>query len=147
MIELFRVLIKRNCSLKKINLAYNNIGHKGFKILMESLKKNETLKEIEVEGNKMGYLDSKLIFDSIKKNKQICRIKYNQIFSDQVEIILQCNLDWSPSLHSSFLSLFRFSVFCFLVCVKKTFHFRIPKFVLFEIIKKIDRKSYYKLSY
>lgn len=43
--------------------------------------------------------------------------------------------EWNQNVHSEFPKIFRNSIFTFLVCAKQKIKIKIPKFIIFEIIK------------
>jgi hypothetical protein len=66
----------------------------------------------------------------------------------QVEFLITCNVEWNPQSHSYLFEEFYSFFFEFLICLtikQKQFNMKIPKFVLFEIIKRIDRKDLFSL--
>ena len=155
----FSESIKKNKKLEKLFFGFNKIGDEGMKSLCESLKKNACLKEIDLRGNDFQDVSIELFLETLKLNKSIEKINvdHNEISSYNHEIILfyvQSNIVWKPKIHNYLHISFKKAVFCFLLSfnvVRKNSSYspflrlKFPKFVLFEIFKSIDRKSFFPL--
>jgi hypothetical protein len=72
--------------------------------------------------------------------------KYKSI----IEYLLKCNEKWSTKTHHNCSSFFKQAVHTFLLCMKRNqmqTKLKIPKFVVFEILKFVDRKSFFSLDF
>ena len=141
----------QNLNLEILDLSLNSLKIDQIIPLFEYLKKNHTLKHLDI--SKCGLSWKELIpkiIDLIKTNDTLLEIETIYI-DNQINYLLDCNVKWSPDYHSSSNSkIFIGSVFTFVCCLKsfeKNLPFKIVKFILFEIIKKIDRKSFQHLDY
>jgi hypothetical protein len=76
--------------------------------------------------------------------------KNDEKIIQKFEYLLKCNQKWSPEIHSECSKSFKQTIQTFLLCMKcnqnKT-KLKIPKFVLFEIIKVIDQKSFFSFGF
>ena len=144
-------LLKKNQTLESIDLSINKIGENGANFLSESIKYNSSLTEIYMSCNRINLEGAKMILESLKLNSTLIKLlilnnKFhsNYIFH-QFEFYTKCNESWNTSLHIDLTCSFKSSVYTWLLVAKffeRKLVFRIPKFILFEIIKKIDRKSF-----
>jgi hypothetical protein len=127
--------------------------------------------DITDEG--MRYLIEALEFNSIIERVIIGKYSYDVKIPQKIKYLLDCNQRWDPEFHNEFsVSVqreFRFdqyvyvnkyhyscsisfkeAVYTFLLCMKRNQRqtgLKIPKFVLFEIIKVIDRKSFLSFDF
>ena len=147
----------RSLNLERLDVSYNNLKKKGLKLLFKNLKSNHSLKCISFHIPK---LDSKknffLLVDLLKTNDTITELNYTpgrairSYVTPLVKYLLNCNVEWKPNHHLSFSKCFLDCVFLFVCCLKrieKKLPFKFGKFVLFEIIKKIERKSFLHLDF
>lgn len=77
----FRAL-KRNTSLKTLNLSGNQFGEFGSRKLRKSLKKNSTLKTLILESVTLGDYGAKKISRALKKNTSLTTLI---LFGNQIE--------------------------------------------------------------
>ena len=83
-------------------------------------------------------------------SKQIILVQTDFDGDEKLEYLLNCNLEWKPDDHLSFSEYFKKNIFTFVCCLKrieKKLPFKFGKFVLFEMIKKIDRKSFFGFEF
>jgi hypothetical protein len=62
--------------------------------------------------------------------------------------MLESNLVWNTENHKLLHEQIQKIIFLYILCLKdkqKTLLFKIPKFILYELIKKIDRKSFLEI--
>ena len=146
----------KNCSLKEIHFSNTSSVKRietmnPFCELIESNSPN--LKKIKY-SNIFVQLDTlQSIYNSLKKNFNLTRLKimdlyqsekYN-FFDRKIRFLLNCNKLWKPNNHIYFSQCFRRSVFTLVLCLRQkqnSLFFKIPKFILFEIIKRINRRSF-----
>ena len=137
-----------NSTLTSLDLSDNEIKAPGMKYLCDSLIYNNTLSELDLSKNKIGEEGSKYLCQVLEINSSLKKVVLDKTsfeIDQKIFFLLECNIEWNPFTHSLFFDEFKSTVFCFLVCLnekQKNFFFKIPKFVKFEIIKKIERKSY-----
>ena len=165
--------LNSNKSLKELNISYNNIGYdgikhleninfetfgifenkigeKGFENLCDILKPNQSLKKLFFTRN---FYETKSIslqlVDLLKTNNSICKIDEKN-GGLMAKYFLNCNKEWKKEIHHKFSKSFKNSVFSFVCCLKKieqNLPFKMGKFVVFEIIKKVERKSFQQLDF
>jgi hypothetical protein len=142
--------LKLNSSLKELDLNVNKIGDEGIKCLSESLILNSTLTTIELSHNKIGDEGIKYLNEFLKSNSTLTKINLDhKIDKKTIEYLLKCNQKWSTKIHHDCSSFFKQAVHTFLFymkCNQMQTGLKIPKFVLFEIIKFIDQKSFISLD-
>ena len=120
------------------------------KLLSEALKVNNSLKEINIRRKYFYKKEVGLLVEAAFKNNSLNKISLNcdPSILEKINFLLSCNLEWNCSIHNSLFPEFNCSIFVFLLCLNEIHNFlqfKIPKFVLFEIFKKIDRKSFFLL--
>ena len=147
----FSKIVEYNSSLTSLDLSKNNIDDDSFKLVCESLKTNKNISILDLSENLISEEAANCLFDVLKENKTLRKINliFNYIsprFVGNLNLHLENNFLWDPSIHSSMDKFFQKSIFSFLLILKSfgksTNAFKIPKFVVFEIIKKIDRNSF-----
>ena len=148
----FKILcedLRFNSSLKVLNISGCDFGGKVLILLSQFLKVNCCLVELNMHGTEFKEDDMSSIIDSLKVNCSLTKFGFNfKIFSNkkiekQILFLLNCNEGWSPEFHYLSNQIFKDSIFSFLLCLKRS-NSKVTKFVLFEIIKKIDRKIYFE---
>ena len=140
-------------------LIINEVGFESSNqtdLIFQFIRSNHpSLKKIYLFLNLFTKNSSISIYDSLKHNFHLTKIVlYEDHFRDQefwflmkrkINFLLNCNKKWKAEKHIYFHKLFKQSVFTFVLCLKenqKNLSFKIPKFVLLEIVKKIDRRSF-----
>jgi hypothetical protein len=152
-IESTNNLIKNNRVLEHIEIDGQYSGT--HEINLDFLKLNTTLKTLSIlmPGNashpvhKPNFLKS--IYSFLLENKTLDYLFLFPYQNKHFHNLLHCNLIWSPTLHHYTPKRFNSAVLTFLLChnfIRLKTKIRIPKFVLFEIIKFIDRKPFLTLS-
>eukprot|EP01091_Cochliopodium_minus_P016622 TRINITY_DN6291_c0_g1_i2.p1 TRINITY_DN6291_c0_g1~~TRINITY_DN6291_c0_g1_i2.p1 ORF type:complete len:342 (-),score=70.69 TRINITY_DN6291_c0_g1_i2:60-1085(-) len=142
-----------NTCLERLYLKDNMISDIGVKYLVNLLKTNSFLVEITLglrinENGELSKLLPKLkneefkdIFLQIENLTKSSNINPKSI--EKLNYLLHCNLKWSPNLHVHCSDLFKKTVFVFSLCLKRNgIRFKLPKYIIFEILKLIDRKSF-----
>ena len=147
----FLSFISSNKHLKELDLSFNKIDNMGVRNLFKYLKYNKSLTKINLSGNNLNDFVLEKIKKTLKTNNSLTTINLNrkkfqnQILLNEIKDLLQCNLDWDVKIHKNFNENFKKSVFFFCTVLKyfeKRNKIKIPKFVVFEIIKQVDRKSF-----
>jgi hypothetical protein len=121
----FFVALESNFSLKK--LYFPKFSKENYEDLIKLLKINKNLTKILIPTHE--------IFD--KK------------FLEEFRFYCCCNKMWTARNHIKCAQEFRSACYFFLLClnrIQKNSSFKLPKFVLFEIIKLIDRRSFWKIA-
>ena len=125
--------MKNNDSLTWLDLSSNLINKKGAKRLVESLQINNKLTFFNVSENKIREFDEK-----------------NDFLEEQIDYLVDCNKEWSLNKHNKYFlrlsCIFVESVFTLLLILRRFeryFEISVPKMVFAEIIKRIDRKTYF----
>ena len=148
-INVLSKLLKSNSSLKILKIDSSDFEvTELLENFCDSLKLNSSLNELflfdfqEISNEIFGIFKNTLLVNhSIFKIYFDC--EYNS-YLDKIEYLTDCNRVWKPDLHHSLSTKsFHQIVFSFLCCVKKkedNLNFKIGRFVIFEIIKRIDRK-------
>ena len=142
-----------NSSLKKISISKNKIVN-GSKIFFESLKHNFSLHWVGFTHIKVNLDDVQFLVEVLKENSSLKKMKIylqdleDQSFKSQIKFLCKCNEEWTPSLHSKIFSEYQSCIFTFLLCsnhIKRRDSIpKFPKFILFEIFKKVERKSFFE---
>jgi hypothetical protein len=120
--------------------------------IFECLKYNHSLTELNcnnpifIESPSSDYLK-----ECLKKNDTLtCVSIWDDRLQNNINPLLNCNIQWNHTNHKKLtFAPFQDAVRTFLFCLKinqKQTKLKIPKFVLFEIIKKINRKSFLDLE-
>ena len=131
--------------MKEIDISYCGFGDVGVKNIFKCLKKNSSL-EILSFGNYYS-LNEDLVIDCLLSNKSLKNLYFqgNEIKNGKIGFLLDCNKKLDFSNISQVFEMMKEIFFIFLLCLKilqNRLHFKIPKFILFEIIKLIDRISF-----
>ena len=154
--EQFFESLKRNKSIKELDLTGNYFSEEKISFLCELIKFNSPiLKKIGFTNNNINISSLNSIHNSLKFNFHLTQltlfereIENHHLFilrKSEIDFLLSCNKKWKPKKHVYFQKSFKESVFTFVVCLKekqKTLFFKLGKFVWFEIIKMIDRRSF-----
>ena len=140
--------LANNSSLEILNLSFNDLGSHGLQFLCHSLHKNKFLRHIILHFNNFGKNDHKKIISLLKINCSLENLSLVNVPFDlqSINFLLQCNRPWCSPQSFHFSPPFNSILFTFVSCLKlvqKCFFFSIPKFILYEIIKWVDRKSFY----
>ena len=127
--------LKNNQTLTSLDLSRNYLNLNALKYISEI----KSLKELNIEKIP---IETRHIVSILSTNHSLIKIHG---VDKTVWPLLFANTEWKPSKHIFHSFSFQYSVFSFLLSLKvlqKNLDFKIPKFVLFEIIKKIDKKAY-----
>ena len=142
-----------NQNLKILDISNNFFGENGVEYLSNSLKHNSTLKEIYLENFQFEKTNENYFFDFIvdvlKINNSIVKMDINDS-SSCIKYLLDCNKQWTIENHKYCPKLFKNGVFVFNLCLKlieKNLQFKLGKFIVFEMIKRINRKAYFDLDF
>ena len=146
--------LRFNSTLKRLSIEINNISNFGCEILCRSLQSNSSLQYLNISGNSIDDNGLKYFLEMLDFNFSLTEIIIGGFFSDKllmkkIKYYSSCNEIWSVENHSSNLPKFQNGVRCFLLVVKlfNKNHFRlnnkIPKMIVHEIFKKIDRRVYF----
>ena len=144
--------LNQNTYLKHINISWNEISQTGAEFFCNFLKSNHSLKEISIKIGSMNSNILGLLHEALRINSCIEILKTNDLDDDEmgeIQFFLSCNKPWTTQLHSTLLDPFKSCVESLLLVLKfyeKTNRIKIPRFVIFEIIKMIDRKSFSPFS-
>ena len=146
--------LRKNSSLKILILSNNKIDDEGMRYLSDSLDSNQSLAIIDLSRNCFKENGLKYFYNSVKnKNKSLrisffCGIEIQKTFLlKKIDFLLDCNSKWDPN-NTYYLCYFNKYYVAFLLSLKiLTFSFtlKIPKFVILEILKRIDRKSFLQI--
>ncbi len=81
--------LKRNSSLKELNLCSCRIGDHGVKLLGEALVENDSLSELGLRGNLMSESGLTLLLEHLKSNEALVKLSLSDCFrsADVQEII------------------------------------------------------------
>ena len=146
--------LKINKVIEEIDLSSNRIDEEGAEYLSEMLESNDTLNLIDFSFNEINSQGAYCIVESLKNNYNLKKIIiFNQKncdsnFNFDIQFMIQCNQIWNPEIHRILSPLIKRIIILFVFCLRdlqKRNKLKIPKFVLFEILKKIDRKSFFNL--
>lgn len=86
---------EKNCSLKKIDLFWNNIDNKCIKMLSSKIKDNKTVKMINLSRNNIGNKGVTYLLNLLKENKTIkcIDLSNNKFSSKAVKQIIKFNIE------------------------------------------------------
>ena len=78
--------------------------------------------------------------------------KYQSLDKEEnfIDKMFKCNLKWKVEDHQNYSQVFKLTFFkfvCFLKNLEKSLHFKFGKFILIEIIKMVDIKSFLKYEF
>ena len=121
------------------------------KEFFESLHHNHTLQELRLDFVKTNNLE--YLFECLKFNQSLVSFKSNYFFANQnlflsekIQYLIDCNKNWNFNVHRSLstksFDCCVFMLVCCLRSVEKCFSLKFGRLVLFEIIRRIDRKSF-----
>lgn len=90
------LLSAKDCHIKKISLAENNISNKGAKALSRALLVNRTLTSLNLRNNNIGSKGAKFLAEALKMNQVLVSINFqnNSIEEEGAQAlaeVLQCN--------------------------------------------------------
>ena len=154
--QLFESL-KKNKSLRELNLSDNILYEydEQTNLLCHYVRSNSPLKNLNLIGTGFKLHSLQLLYDSLKFNFNLTKIdlfEYDLLNSEsflsticKIGFILSSNKSWKPQSHLYFQKDFKQSVFSLLLCLKekeKFLFFKFGKYIMFEIIKNIDRRSF-----
>ena len=139
-----------NKTLKIINIQDANF-EKCAKFLCDYLSNipslypffNSSDKDMKEKIGKSWLLES--LHNKFPLNRTLYKIRFNE---EDLQFLLSCNFEWTPHLHSTMFECFKSSVLSLYICthvIERKYKFKLPKFLFYEIIKMIDRKSYLQL--
>ena len=139
-------------NLESINIQFNKVSKEGMKIFFRVLKSNHSLKKLYIDQYDTGDDVVSFLIDMIRVNRSIIQV---DIYpggenGETLKYLLNCNVRWKPDNHLSFSEYFKKNVFKFVCCLKrieKKLLFKFGRFILFEMIKRIDRKSFLHLDF
>lgn len=140
-----------NKTIKNLNLSSCRLEDQSIVYLAESFESNYTLNSVDISSNLLTDQGIQFIVYSLFKNDSILRIdfsfnKFSQNTSQQIHFLLHSNTPWSPDSHFLNSEPFKDSIFSFLLALKliyKSSLLKIPKFVVYEIIKRVNRKAFF----
>ena len=146
-------LINYNTTLESLHFGCDQMENETIDLICENLEKNQNLKSINLPFEFKEYGTQKII-NLLFKNSSLLEIELDEEYEDdfpidsknKINFLLDCNQQWNPLKHSSYFKEFKVSVFSFLLCLqqlKKRLFFKLPRFVLYEILKRINRKSFF----
>ena len=145
--------IKNNKCIQFIDLSSTNLDIDVINLIGDLIRFNSpSLKKIDLSSNELDFDTLPLILRSLQHNFHLTKLGFSEFEDDfeinlikKIDFLLNCNKSWKLNNHVYFFKKFKDAVFSFLLCMKemqKSFNLKVPKFVLFEIIKKIDRRSF-----
>ena len=150
--------LKTNTSLTSLSMNGNSFGDYNLKILCESLKTNNSLKKLNIQRNGLSAFDP--LLDSLKLNQSLIEMKIrdnksydprdNSIsdqFAFEIDFLLSANRCWDIKSHSTLPALIKqiiFTFFCSLHFKSKSMQIKIPKNLIYVMVRFIDRKSYFR---
>jgi hypothetical protein len=149
--------LKSNCSLEFIEFYRTEIGAKGIERLSKSLESNNSL--VSICLNKTTFEQGiECLKKSLRLNSNLSEILIgclsltngDYIIPEEIVYYLETNkIKWSLESHNLCFNSFKQAIHTFLLCMKRIqfkTKLKIPKFVLFEIIKFVDRKSFFEID-
>ena len=145
-ISLFEV----NQTIVELNLGNNSMDEDSINLFFNSLESNKTIESLGMIGNYMRDGNFVCLINLLKKNKMLKKIDLSfhldhSEYLREINFLLSCNIGWSPFDFLDSVDSFKDSILSFLLSLKfiqNKYAFRVPKFVLFEIFKNVDRKAY-----
>ena len=145
--------LESNSSIKEIDISLNSFGDEEIKSFSESLLINSNLEVINFGFVKINEKKVEYLTNCLKENKTLKKIIFDESSDQQnleknIKFFLEANKEWNLSIHRSLDSTFKQAVFQLLLVFKelnKTKKIKVPKYVVQEIIKRVDRKSFYPL--
>ena len=139
-----------NQSIKLLDLTGNNLKNENILSLSESLSQNNSIKYLYLSLNSFNEIGVDHLHNALKVNHSLSKIELdnltNYVNKSSMDMVLWFNSKWSVGTHTTSPYPFRFAVSSFLFCLKRIqseTKLKIPKFVVFEIIKRIDKKSFH----
>jgi hypothetical protein len=126
--------------------------------LCKGLKLNNSIKEFSWIVDDIFFIQNlHCIKRALLENNSIIKIniesaleRINKIAWNMITYLLICNVRWNHLDHHKQSNAFKDVVFCFLLCLKKNqkeTKLKIPEFILFEIIKFVNRKSFFRITF
>ena len=142
----------QNHSIKSLDLSnLSFVTNENLKFLLQLIEKNQTLIKLSIFDCMIEESGGEKLKESLYHNHSLVKMCFNlnkisNSLAEEITYLLKCNMKWIPQFHKNFRLGFRLSVGMFLLCLKyltKSLpHFRVPKYLVFEIIQKIDKKEY-----
>ena len=152
-LEYLSEMLMFNRNIKFLNIKHNNFGQHGISSLCEALKINSTIEDLffrEFFKKNKDYSQHYLLYiDALKVNNSISKTDMNDQHS-YVKYLINCNKQWTIKKHKNSSINFKNGVFVFILCLKlieKNLQFKLGKFIVFEMIKRINRKAYFDLDF
>ena len=145
--------LKKNDTLKTLNLSYNyDLTKNSLLPLIDAIKENSSLQSLYLSEVEIDPICEKKLVESLKYNNTLSFISLNSISSlPKVNFLLNANSVWDHKEHSTKYDIYFLSAVKSLVLslkrIQNQSQIKIPKFVLFEIIKRIDKKSFFSHKY
>ena len=150
--------LKINSSLKEIDISDNRCTEKEPIIyFLASLQKNSSVEKIFLTYFFDGSFPFIHVYKLLKNNNSIVNFKHSFSFNQEeknlLEHLILCNQKsnfFGPNFKIYFSHFFLrivFSFLCSFKVIEKLLPFKFGKFVLLEIVKKIDRKSFLKFEF
>ena len=142
--KLFLFIEKSQDTQKKIiwlSIDHNNLGPEHGDIMLNYFNLNKDIKFISFNENNLNYQTKNLINKIIEENRDNPQGAHDRVSS---------MLNWSPWIHHRFSKSFQNSVFAFMLCLKKNQKFygiKVPKYIVWEILKNFKFISYNKSNF
>ena len=145
--------LSNNRTLRELDISFNSFKLFSKNSISQFLSQNSTLTGLNLKHNKLKEICLKYLPDSLKTNSTLKKLYLDEIsFQDkqlkkEIKVLVQNNQQWNPTIHSSLYKAFRVSIFTFLLCLKvyqKICEFKVPKYMLFDIIRRTEIISFYK---
>ena len=137
---------------------YEKIGfaNKGIRNLSRALKENKNLRYLNVDYNSFQNKVIRNLCGMLKVNRSLTQISTERLLGivgkedreyreKKMNFLLFCNQMWSPQFHCKYPRVFMDASLCFVLVLKriqKSLKISLPKFIKFEIIKRIDLRSF-----
>lgn len=135
-------------NLKILNLSLNEKLSEGATPIFESLYHNSSLEDLDIKKNGLNNKELKELELILKKNVTLKWVDLSNNPGKNIEKInyyLEANIEWNDKIHFKMNLNFQRAVFIFLLIVKRLpIHF--PNEIILMILKKINRKKFFKLK-
>ena len=144
-----------NINLKSLVFKSVDCDPNNFRFFCDSLKLNHSLNSIAFKNVSLNFDFFFSLIETLKVNCSLTEIAlpkyYNFPLYNLLEYLIDCNKEWKPN-NQFFVSpyFFKKCVFVFICCMKmieKKLPFKFGKFLFFEIIKRVDRKSFLSFDF
>ena len=131
-----------NNSLIKMNISSNYIDDGCVYDLGNFFKCNKKLERIDLSQNRFTNTGAFHIASTLGQNNSLTFLNLSNSFLNNNNTHVQdINCILKKNLELKNVKEFTIFIFNFLLCLKHNFNFKIPKFVVFEIAKFINRKQ------